>query len=110
MASGILGSVYIDGTTNAVNTDVTVYTVPASMLTSCNVNVCNQTGSAVNVYLAVTNGASPASADWIEYKTSVPAYGVLERTGLVLQAGAKVFIRSEQTGVSCVVTGIEESA
>ncbi len=108
MASGLLATTNIASAT----TNTLVYTVPASKLASCNMNLCNRTGSAVTVRLGVVPSGDTIGADhWIEYDTSIPANGVLERTGFVLAAGDKVYVyASASSAITCVITGIEEAA
>lgn len=105
MASGLLGSADLSATTI---TDI--YTVPASTLTSCNINVCNRNASVVKVRLAlsattVTQGAT----EFIEYDTQILANSVLERTGVILQAGKIITAYSDTANVTVVATGVEEA-
>lgn len=88
-----------------------VYTVPASRRATVNVNCCNTGASASKVRLAVSAEASaPLASQWIEWDVELPASGVLERTGIVLAAGQKVFARSDSGEVTVNVWGIEELA
>ena len=74
------------------------------------VNVClvNRTNATVNVSLAIVpNGtASPANQHWIEYMTPLAANQPLERGGLALGPGDKVFVYPQASGVSCSVVGV----
>lgn len=88
-----------------------VYTVPASRRATVNVNCCNTGTGASKVRLAVSAEASaPLATQWIEWDVELPASGVLERTGIVLSAGQKVFARSDTGDVTVNVWGIEELA
>ena len=101
MASGILGQAEGDDTNTAV------YTVPASTLAVINFNVLAK-GSAdtASVYL-LPSGETLADKHYIE-TIDLDAKGVLERTGIVLEAGAVLgFNASADTVMS--VYGIEES-
>ena len=105
MASGILG------TADLLATTVTdVYAVPVDTLTSMNINICNRNSDSVLIRLALsaTTGVQ-ANSEYIEYETSIEAYGVLERTGVVMQADTIVTMYSDTANVSVVVTGIEGS-
>lgn len=104
MASGRLGASDLAATTNT-----TVYTVPASTLASINISVCNRNTTTKKIRLALATSGTPGAAEYIEYDQSIPAGGVLERTGIVLDAGKTVVAYGESTGFSVVVTGVEEA-
>jgi hypothetical protein len=107
MATGRLGTANI--TTTA---DTTVYTVPASTFSVVSVNVVNRSSSApANIRIAVASSATPSAAEYIEYDSSLVANGVLERTGIVMDA-TKLIVVSTPTAtptLSVVVYGIETS-
>jgi hypothetical protein len=107
MATGRLGAFNI--TTTA---DTTVYTVPATTFSVVSVNVCNRSSSATaNIRIAVASSATPTVAEYIEYDSGLVANGVLERTGIVMDAG-KLLVVATPTGtptLSVVVYGIETS-
>jgi hypothetical protein len=102
MASGILGHSSPPATTNT-----TVYTVPASNTATLNINVCNRGNSAITVRLAIASTASPADSEWLEYDASIPANGVLERSGIVAQAGELVVAYVSAATASVNVYGYE---
>lgn len=89
--------------------DAALYTVPANHRAVFTVSLCNRAAAPVKVRLALTNGADPVDDDWIEYDAGIPAAGVLERTGIALSAGQKVFVRASVAGVSAVAYGVEET-
>ncbi len=103
MASGTLGQADLSATTNT-----TVYTVPAGKVASFNVNVLNRTASNVTVRMAISATNSPTNSEFLEYEATVPANGVMERTGLVASAGKNLVIYASSTGVSVNVFGFEE--
>lgn len=103
MASGTLGQADLAATTNTA-----VYTVPAGKVASFNVNVLNRTASNVTVRMAISATNSPANSEFLEYEATVPANGVMERTGLVASAGKNLVIYASSTGVSVNVFGFEE--
>ena len=104
MATGILGTADL-----AAATDTTLYTVPADHFSVVTVNICNRSSSAETVRIAVSSSGTPADADYIEYDSQVTANGVLERTGIVLDASKVVVVRSNAINVSAVCLGIETS-
>jgi hypothetical protein len=102
MATGILGTADL-----AANTNTTLYTVPVSTFSVVTISICNRGAAAVDVRIAVSDTGTPGNADYLEFDSSVLAKGVLERTGIVLQAGKLVVCRATATDVNVVVTGIE---
>lgn len=103
MASGRLGAADLAATTNT-----TLYTVPNGKVASLTIGLCNRAASAVTVRLALAASGTPAAAEWIEYDVAIPANGVLERTGLVLDAGKNVVAYAGAANVSAVVWGFED--
>jgi len=95
----------------ASTTLTTVYTVPVSTLAYVNINVANRTASnaAVRIALAQTAG-SPSDAEYIEYDSFVAPNGVIERTGLVIDAGWSVVAFSDKANVSVQTYGIEQTS
>ena len=107
MATGRLGTANIT-TTGAT----TVYTVPASTFSVVSVNVVNRSSSAAaQIRIAVSSTASPGLDEWIEFDSSLVTNGVLERTGLVLDAGKLIVVQTPTSTptLSVVVHGIETS-
>ncbi|WP_295168223.1 hypothetical protein [uncultured Brevundimonas sp.] len=92
-----------------------LYTVPANRRAVLCVNLCNRSNASVSVRVALTSGVAPTDADWIEYETPLPAAGnpsgsVLERTGLALGPGQKLYVRASASGISASAFGIEDAA
>ena len=107
MATGILGTpADLTATTNT-----TLYTVPAGTFTIASVSLCNRSASSVTVRIALSANASPTNAEWIEYGATIPAYGVLERSGLALDTGRNIVVyASAGSAISAVAYGIETSS
>lgn len=102
MATGILGQASL-----AANTNTAVYTVPAAVVATFNISIVNASsvGGTVSVALAATS--TPSASEYIEFNTVLPANGVLERTGIVMDTTKKVVVNSSVAGVSVSVYGYE---
>jgi len=57
--------------------------------------------------MSVSDSGTPDASEYVEYDTEVLSHGVLERTGLVMNAGQKLVVWSNAVNVSAVVMGIE---
>jgi len=87
-----------------------LYTVPADTFSVVTVNMVNRGTSAVSVRIAVTTQtppSSPLNSEFVEYDLSISGNGVLERTGIVMDAGKIISVYSDGTGVSAMCYGIE---
>lgn len=104
MATGILGQ-----SSPAATTNTTVYTVPAATTATLTVSICNRGTSAITIRLAIAGTATPGNEEWIEYDASIPANGVLERTGIVAQASERVVVYVSAATASVNVYGYEAS-
>jgi hypothetical protein len=71
------------------------------------VSVVNRGASAATIRIALASSATPTDAEWLEYDVSLSAKGVLERTGIVMDTGKLLVVRSSTTSVNAVVYGIE---
>ena len=117
MASGILYT----GTLTLANQPQTTYMAPATTYTVCNVSFTNTGSSSVTIRLYIgaslgTQGSptgSLVSSEAIEYDTVVPAKGVFERTGLVLNGtSSSKYITCQASAAATVnvnIYGIETS-
>ncbi|AOV58603.1 hypothetical protein T040910_098 [Synechococcus phage S-CAM3] len=104
MASGVLGQQALNATTNT-----TVYTTPADTVAYANINVVNINATPIVVRIAIAAGSTPLAAEYIEYEAEIAGYGVLERTGMVLNSGKRIVAYSNLSSVSVAVYGVEES-
>jgi hypothetical protein len=107
MATGRLGTADL-----AATTYTTLYTVPADTFSVVTVNLLNRGSTAVTARIAVTTTAGPSApnnADFIEYDVSISGNGVLERTGIVMDAGKIISVYAGNTGIAAMCYGIETS-
>jgi len=104
MATGRLGAADLAAATNT-----TLYTVPASTFSVVTVSLCNRSASAITVRIALSASGTPTDSEYLEYDVSITAKGVLERTGIVMDAGKFLVVRASAIGVSAVAFGIETS-
>lgn len=102
MATGILGTADL-----ALTTNTALYVVPADTFTVANLTLCNRGATTVTVRVALSATGTPSNSEYIEYDVEIPAKGVLERTGLVLDATKNIVVYASATGVSAVTYGIE---
>ena len=106
MASGILGQSAPSATTNT-----SVYTVPASTLAVVNVMIINRSAAnPADVRIALAASGTPNNEEYIEYDVTVPPKGVIERTGMALQATKQIVVYASTADTSVTVTGLEQAA
>jgi len=104
MATGLLGQAALSAITNT-----TVYTVPPNTFTVFSVSVLNRGTSACTVRMALSTLATPTAAEYIEYDVTIDPNGVLERTGLMMNAGKLLVVYTSGSSVSVSAFGIETS-
>lgn len=105
MATGRLGTADLSAAT-----DTTLYTCPSSTFAVVTVSICNRNAStARNIRLAVCDTATPGADEYLEFDSELVAKGVLERTGIVLDAGKLLVVRSSGVDVTAICYGIETS-
>ena len=104
MASGVFGKVDVSSAT----TWTEVVAAPASGIKVVTLNVANRTGDAVNVSVALRDAAANVTdADHLESGVSLPANGVLERTGIVLDTSNGLHVYADAVGTTAVAYGMD---
>jgi hypothetical protein len=107
MATGRLGAVY-----HSTTSTTTVYEVPASTFAVVTLSICNATSSSVNVTVSLSSSTTHANGEYLEFTTPIAAYGVLERTGIVMdRTNGRYLLVTAGTinSLHSVVVGIETS-
>ena len=107
MATGRLGTA--DFTVVGAGNNASLYIVPADTFSVVTLSICNRGNAAITVRVAVASLSTPTNAEFIEYDTEILAKGVLERTGIVMDANKILVVRTSATNVSAVAMGIETS-
>lgn len=102
MATGRLGASDLSAASNT-----TVYTVPAGTFSVVTLSICNRTNQAIAVRVAVSTSGTPTNAEWIEYDAEIYGKGVLERTGIVMDANKQLVVYSSSASTTAVAWGIE---
>lgn len=103
MTIGVLGQ-----SNPTANTNTTVYTVPASVSATCNISVVNIGATTATVNVAIAASGTPAASEYIEYQTTLPPGGVLERGGMVAQTGKNIVVNCSTGSCSATVYGYEQ--
>lgn len=104
MANGLLGRNDL-----SANTNTTIYTVPADTYAVVTISFCNRSANTASLRLSVGTNDTPDNQDYLEYDVSLGPNGVLERTGIVVNAADKIVVRSSVASVTAVAMGIETS-
>lgn len=106
MATGVLGT-----STPSATTWTAVYTVPSAKVATCNVSVCNRNATSATVRIAVSDSTTPSNGEYLVYDYTLQPAGssgaLMQYTGLVLDAAAKITVYASGTGVDFVVLGYE---
>ena len=106
MATGIQGQTALSAGVWSI-----VYTVPAAVTWTGQVNFCNRGATGALVQLAYGTGSSGAAGEFVEYNFPLQSAGspgnTFARTGEVLSAGLKVLAYSDVADVDVTVSGYE---
>lgn len=104
--SGTLG-----GGTLAAGVEQIAYNCAApAVAAGVTVSFCNKTSGNAKVRLAIGAGADStvAGTTFLEFDATIPPNEPLERTGIALSAGRKLFVKSDVAGVDYAVYGFEK--
>lgn len=102
MASGVYGKV--DVSSASTWTEIVAASAGTKVAT---ITIANRQGAATTVRIALRDAAGNVTdADCIEYDVSLPANGVLERTGIVLDSSNGLHVYAS-AAVSAVAYGID---
>jgi len=103
MANGLKGT-----SRPSANTDTILYTVSGND-TVVNISACNthaSTADPIEIYI-VPNGGTKGETHAIEKDVSLAAAAVIERTGIVMEVGAKIVVNSGNGTTSFNVWGMD---
>jgi len=104
MATGLLGQA---APTAATNT--TIYTVPSNTFTIFSISVLNRGSTTASCRIALATSGTPTNSEWIEYDAQIGPNGVLERTGLMMNATKNLVVYASNGNISVSAFGIETS-
>jgi hypothetical protein len=104
MPTGRLGAADLVAAANT-----SVYIVPATTFSVVTLSICNRGSTAATLRVSVSASSTPANNEFIEFDSSLAPKGVLERTGIVLDAGKFLVVNSNVANVTAVAYGIETS-
>lgn len=103
MATGVLAQAALAATTNTL-----LYT--ATKPSAVTVNLVNTGSIAATVRIAIgtiADSANPDTSNYIEYDANIPAKGVIERSGLLLNTSQKIVVYGSTDSIAASVYGIE---
>lgn len=104
MAVGLLGK-----SNPSANTSTLVYTVPSGVISSFNISAVNMGLVDANVTVYISDGSTTSADRLIESNTVIPANGgVLEREGLLCNAGETVYVSASSANIAFRVHGFED--
>lgn len=89
--------------------NVLVYTVPSEKIASLNISVVNTSLDVCSLSMYISDSATVDISRAIEYMVTIPSNGgVLEREGLILTAGERIYVYAATNALSIRVHGFED--
>jgi len=110
---GYLAAEEIDGAGNAIDTDISLYTVSASTYTRpVNITATNRNNAVVRIRIAHVDGAigAVANEDYLDYDIEMQPYESKEITIKGMEAADTILVRSDTTDVNFIAEGQEFSS
>lgn len=90
------------------NVATSVYRCRTTGYTVASINICNKGTSSADITIMISNTVNSTDlAGTIEFQSSIPAKGVLERTGIVVGSTQYLTITSSSTDISIIAMGAE---
>lgn len=105
MASGVYNRLSLSAAT--WTTLVATSAVASGKTGVITVNVANTNASNITIRIAISANTTPSAGEYLEFNTTLGAYGVLEKTGIVLTNGLQITCYCDTANVSFVAYGLE---
>jgi len=102
MASGVYGKSDLTATTWTE-----IVAPPASGVKVTTLNVVNRTDANRKIRVALSADTTVTDEEYIEYNVTLPANGVLERTGIVCSASNGLYVWADGASVTAVAYGMD---
>jgi hypothetical protein len=98
------------GTEGGPTTITNLYTVPSGRQAQVTIFVCNQSNNLETFRIAIVqSGATMTEARYLSWDTPIVANGVFSFSGIGLNSGESIKVRSQYGFLSFTATGIELS-
>lgn len=102
MASGVYGKSDLTATTWTE-----IVAPPATGVKVTTLNIVNRSDANRKVRVALSADTTVTDEEYIEYNVTLPANGVLERTGIVCSANNGIYVYADGASVSAVAYGMD---
>ena len=102
MASGVYGKSDLSATTWTE-----IVAPPATGVKVTTLNIVNRSDANRKVRVALSADTTVTDEEYIEYNVTLPANGVLERTGIVCSANNGLYVYADGASVSAVAYGMD---